>query len=347
MKALCYTRPLGVGEFEAALEMCELSVPEPAEGQLLVRMHASSINIDDIHVAEGTFLGGMSSSQASPKQPSTPGVDVAGIVEKVGLGVIGFAEGDSVLGILGPKPGPGAWAEYCCLPAVMARKIPGGYRFEEAAACAVAGKTAANAVISAKLQSGQTALVVGASGGIGSIIVQILHHQGVRVLGVCSARNAALVGSLGAETIVDYIRGPFGEQLGKVRVDVVIDCVGGRDVEQQGLLVLKKQGRFVTLVGPHRFIGETRLGRLGIVRMLAYMFRRSLLSRLSGPRYCMAGFGRSLEPLQRLVLHNGIKPAIGREVPFELDAVREAVVHVRSHRASGKVVINIAGSPEL
>ena len=91
MKALCYTKPLGIGELEAALEMHEVGVPEPAKGQLLVRMHASSINIDDIHIAEGTFLGGMSKSKASLEQPSTPGVDVAGIVEKIGPGVTGFA----------------------------------------------------------------------------------------------------------------------------------------------------------------------------------------------------------------------------------------------------------------
>ena len=226
----------------------------------------------------------------------------------------------------------------------MTLKMPDGYSFEEAAASGVAGKTAANAVVAAGLQSGQTALVVGASGGIGSIIVQILACQGVRVIGVCSARNAALVGSLGAETIVDYTRGPFGEQLGTLKVDAVLDCVGGRDVEQQALLVLKKQGRFTTIVGPHRFIGETRIGLSGIAGMLAYMSRRALLSKLSGPRYCMAGFGQSLEPLEKLVLRNGIKAPIDREVPFEIDAVREAVAHVRSHRASGKVVITIAES---
>ncbi len=130
MKALCYTKPLEVGEFEAALEMRELSVPEPVQGQLLVRMHASSINIDDIHVAEGTFLGGMSASKASAEQPSTPGVDIAGIVEKTGSGVTGFSVGDSVLGILGPKLRRGAWAEYCCLPVKMALKIPDGYSFQ-------------------------------------------------------------------------------------------------------------------------------------------------------------------------------------------------------------------------
>jgi len=344
MKALCYTRPLGVGELEGALEMRELSVPEPAQGQILVRMRASSINVDDIHSAEGTFLGGMIKSVASLDRPSTPGVDIAGTVEKIAPGVSGFIVGEEVLGLLGPKPGRGAWAEYCCLPADMALKKPAGYRFQDAAACAVAGKTAANAVISAGCKQEQIALVVGASGGIGSIVVQILQHQGVRVIGVCSARNAALVGSLGAETIVDYTRGLFGEQLGSVKVDAVIDCVGGLDIEQQSLFVLKRQGRFVTIVGPHRFIGETRIGKLGILGMLTYLTRRSIFSRLSGPRYLMSGIGRSLEQLERLVLRNAIKPVIDREVPLEVDAVREAVAHVRSHRASGKVVITIADS---
>jgi NADPH:quinone reductase-like Zn-dependent oxidoreductase len=344
MKTLCYTRPLAIGELEGALEMQDRPVPEPAQGEMLVRMHASSINIDDIHVAEGTFLGGMNPSRATVEQPTTPGVDVAGVVEKVGPGTTGFAVGDKVLGILSPKPGPGAWAEYCCLTTKMALKIPQGYSFQEAAAVCIGGKTAANAVAAAALQSGQTSVVVGASGGIGSIVVQILKKQGVRVIGVCSGRNAALVGSLGAETVVDYTRGPFGEQLAdmKVNVDVVIDCVGGLDVEQQALLVLKKTDRFVTIVGPHKFIGETRLGWSGILGYLAYVARRALFSKFSGPRYLLAGIGMSLEPLDRLVLHNGIKPPIEREVPLDVEAVREAVAHVRSHRASGKVVISIA-----
>ena len=130
----------------------------------------------------------------------------------------------------------------------------------------------------------------------------------------------------------------------KENVDVVIDCVGGLDVEQQGLLVLKRTDRFVTIVGPHRFIGETRLGWSGIFGYLAYVGRRSLFSKLLGPRYLMAGIGKSLEPLEKLVLQNNIKPPIEREVPLEAEAVREAVAHVRSHRASGKVVISIAES---
>jgi len=117
MKALCYTRPLDVGELDSNLDMHEVSVPEPAQGQMLVRMRASSINIDDIHIAEGTFFGGMGKSRASAEKPVTPGVDVAGTVEKLGPGVTGFTVGDAVVGILGPKAGRGAWAEYCCLSA--------------------------------------------------------------------------------------------------------------------------------------------------------------------------------------------------------------------------------------
>jgi NADPH:quinone reductase-like Zn-dependent oxidoreductase len=343
MKALCYTRPLGIGELEANLNMHDVAVPEPAKGELLVRMHASSINIDDIHIAEGTFFGGLKKSRASAQQPVTPGVDVAGIVEKIGEGVSGFAVGDAVMGILGPKVLRGAWSQYCCLSTDRAIKKPGNYSFAEAAACAVAGKTAATAVMSSALQPGQTAIVVGASGGIGSIIVQILSRQGVRVIGVCSGRNAALVGSLGADTIVDYTRGPYGEQL-NLKADVVIDCVGGLDVEQQGFLVLKKTGRFVTLVGPHRFIGEIFIGISGILVMAGYIIRKVLLSKLSGPRYILAGAGSSLAPLEKLVLNNGIKAPIDREVPLERGAVREAVAYVRSHRASGKVVITIADS---
>jgi len=343
MKALCYTRPLAIGELESNLTMHDVGIPEPAKGQLLVRMCASSINIDDIHIAEGTFFGGLKKSRASAQQPVTPGVDVAGIVEKTGEGVSGFAVGDAVMGILGPKAPRGAWSQYCCLSTDRAIQKPDTYSFEEAAACAVAGKTAATAVMSSALQPGQAAIVVGASGGIGSIIVQILARQGVRVIGVCSGRNAALVGSLGADTIVDYSRGPYGEQL-SLKADVVIDCVGGRDVEQQGMLALKKQGRFVTLVGPHRFIGETFIGKSGILAMAGYIICKILLSKLSGPRYILAGAGSSLAPLEKLVLKNGIKAPIDREVPFERDAVRDAVAHVRSHRASGKVVITISDS---
>ena len=341
MKALAFTRPLGIGELQKELQMVDVPVPEPEKGRLLVRMRASSINIDDIHFAEGTFFGGLRPSRASAGSPSIPGVDVSGTVEKVGPGVSGFAEGDEVLGILMPK-GKGTWAEYCCVPAASALKKPAGYSFEEAAACCIGGKTAANAVTSAGLSDGQTAVVVGASGGIGSIIVQVLCRRGVRVIAVCSGKNAALAGSLGADTVVDYTRGPFGRQLEGTTVDAVIDCVGGRETEAEGFRILAKSGRFVTLVGPRQYVGDVRTGRAGVMGMLWYVGRRALVTALSGPRYVMAGIGSSLVPLQELVLDNGISPPVDRQLDFEAEAVREGVAYVAGHRAKGKVIIRIA-----
>jgi NADPH:quinone reductase-like Zn-dependent oxidoreductase len=322
--------------------MLDLPVPEPEKGQMLVRVRASCINIDDLHFAEGTFMGGLYPSRASIDNPSIPGVDVAGTVEKPGPEVSGFAKGDEVFGIARSKPGKGTWAEYCCLPERWALKKPAAYSFEEAASCAIGGKTAANAVVSANLSAGQTAVVVGASGGIGSIIVQVLHRQGVSVTGVCSGKNEALVNSLGADTVVDYTHGPFGDQLARASVDAVIDCVGGRETENQSMNILKKSGRFVTLVGPQQYVGETRTGMSGVLGMLWYIGRRALVSAISGPRYVMAGMTSSLEPLQKLVLQNNIKPPIDRELPFEVEAVREGVAYIGSHRAKGKVVIRIA-----
>ena len=341
MQAFAYTRPPAVGQLAQELQLIDCPQPVPGTQQLLVRMHASCINIDDIHIAEGTFFGGMYRSRASIDQPAIPGVDVAGTVAGLGAQVKGVAIGDPVLGFLMPQAGSGSWAEYCCLDAMLSVPIPDGYTWQEAAACGIGGKTAADAVCAARRSSGQTCVVVGATGGIGSIIVQVLACQGVRVVAVCSGTNAALAASLGADTVVDYTRGPFSSQLPQMSIDAVIDCVGGRDTERQARTVLGAAGRFVTLCGPEQYVGESRLGRTGVARMMAYVVWRTLWSRIRGPRYVLGGMGRSLAPLRDLVLANGIRPPIDRIVPFGLTAMRDASAHVRSHSARGKVVIAI------
>ena len=342
MKALGYTRPLEIGEFKTALTMLELAVPEPAEQELLVQVKASSINIDDIHFAEGTFFGGLFPSRASAEKPTVAGVDVAGTIVKTGPGVTAFKQGDDVLGFTMPGSGQGAWAEYCCLKSKLALHKPAGYSFAEAAACAIGGKTGASAVTCALPGAGERAVVVGASGGIGSIVVQILARLGLHVTGVCSGSNRDLVLSLGAETVIDYTKGSFDDQIGSRQMDVVIDCVGGRDVETRGMRILKKTGRFVTLCGPEKYVGERRVGKIGVGAMLAYVLWRSFITKITGPSYIMAGIGSSLEPLQNLVLNNTIKPPIDRRLPFSEAAVREGLAHIGTHRAKGKIIIDIA-----
>ena len=342
MKALGYDRPLEIGEFKTCLVTLDVPAPEPAEKEILVRVRASSLNIDDIHFAEGTFFGGLYPSRASSEKPTISGVDVAGTVVRTGPGVQGFKAGDDVLGFLMPGSGRGAWAEYCCLKESLALRKPDGYSYAEAAACAIGGKTAASAVSCARVSPGQRGIVLGASGGIGSIVVQILARLGARVTGVCSGANREMVLSLGAESVIDYTKGDFAAQAGAGSADFIIDCVGGRDTESQSLRVLKKSGRFVTLCGPEKYIGERRLGKAGIAGMLGYVLWRYIVSSLSGPKYIMGGLGSSLEPLQRLVLDSGIKPPIDRVLAFDEKAVREGLAHLGTHRARGKIVIEIS-----
>jgi NADPH:quinone reductase-like Zn-dependent oxidoreductase len=342
MKALGYTRPLEIGEFKTALMMLDLPVPVPAEQELLVKVKASSINIDDIHFAEGTFFGGLFPSRASNEKPTVAGVDVAGTIVKTGPGVTGFKPGDDVLGFTMPGSGQGAWAEYCCLKAKLALHKPAGYSFAEAAACAIGGKTGASAVTCAQAVAGESAVVVGSSGGIGSIVVQILTRQGLHVTGVCSGSNRDLVLSLGAEKVIDYTQGSFDDQIGGGQMDIVIDCIGGRDVEARGMRILKKTGRFVTLCGPEKYVGDRRIGKIGVGAMLAYVFWRSSITKIIGPRYIMGGIGSSLEPLQNCVLNNNIKPPIDRRLAFSEAAVKEGIVHIGTHRAKGKIIIDIA-----
>ena len=340
MKALGYNKILEIGELKKELTRLELPIPEPGPKQLLVKLHATCINIDDIHAAEGSFLGGLLPFKASADTPCIPGVDVAGTVEKIGKEVIGFKPGDKVMGYSMPK-GKGSWAEYCCISEKLTLKKPAGYNFKEAASCAIGGKTAANGVMSASVSKGQSCLVIGASGGIGTIIIQILKKLGADVTGICSSRNTELVMLLGADSIVDYTRDPFEKQLEEKKFDRVIDCIGGKDTEAQALKVLKKNGIFVTLCGPEKYIGETRNGKWGLIKMFSYISKRALLSKIKGPGYIMAGIGSSPAPIQDLILNNEIKPPIDRIIAFDEDSVKEGIEYVASHRARGKVIISI------
>jgi NADPH:quinone reductase-like Zn-dependent oxidoreductase len=340
MKALGFKKILKIGELKNELTQIELPIPEPKPKQLLVKIHATSINIDDIHAAEGTFLGGVLPFKASEETPCIPGVDVAGTVAKVGNTVTNFKENDEIMGYLMPK-GHGSWAEYCCIEEKLCIKKPQEYSFEEAAACAIGGKTAANGVMSAAVTQGQTCLVVGASGGIGTLIVQILKAQGAFVTGVCSSRNIEMVKSIGAEKVIDYTKGPFEEQLKEVKFDRIIDCIGGRDTEAQAVKILKKNGKFVTLCGPDKYIGETRNGKWGMIKMLSYISLRAFISMIVGPRYIMAGIGSSPAPIQNFILKYSIKPVIDRKLPFDENSVKDGIAYVASHRASGKVVISV------
>lgn len=193
------------------LRIEEVPTPQPADGEVLVRVRAASINPID-----WKFRSGISAKQL----PAVLGNDISGTVERSLAD--GFAEGDDVFGFA-PK---GGYAEFAAVPAGAIAKKPAGVSHDQAAALPVAGLTAWQALFDrGGLQSGQTLLVAGAAGGVGHLAVQFGKHAGARVIGTGSARNREFVLSLGADEFVDYSSQDVAESVSDA--DVVFDTVGG------------------------------------------------------------------------------------------------------------------------
>jgi NADPH:quinone reductase-like Zn-dependent oxidoreductase len=204
------------------LHLVELPRPVPGAGEVLIAVAASSVNPIDWKRASGTMKLIM-----PVKFPAVPGYDVSGVIEQCGPGVTGFSVGQRVHARIAQGSGGGS-AEFAVAGVTEVAAMPDGLGFAEAAAMPLAGMTALQALrdkAGMPLSGAQKrVLVVGASGGVGHFAVQIARSAGVTVVGVCSARNAALVTSLGATAVVDYkAPNPYA---GQEPFDIVLDCVG-------------------------------------------------------------------------------------------------------------------------
>ena len=275
--------------------MVEIADPVPQRREVIVRVLASSINIDDIHVAEGTFYGGIPlGARPRPNRPVTLGSDVAGIAVSVGDGVRSIHVGEPVFGVQAPYRAGGAWAERCAVDERWLTRKPEKLSFCTAAACGISGLVAFSAIRALKLRPGIRIVIVGATGGIGGMAVQLAARAGAEVVGVCGAAHAERAYRLGCSLVVDYHGDPWDGVLranGVGRIDRVLDLVGGRDNEDAGRRVLGTDGIFVTVVGPERFIGDRALGWVGVLAVLARVGYRIVSSRIRGPRYVLTGPG--------------------------------------------------------
>jgi NADPH:quinone reductase-like Zn-dependent oxidoreductase len=307
---------------------------------------ASTINIDDIHVAEGTFYGGLPIGPAPGlTRPVIPGSDVAGIVIAVGLKVRSVRPGDAVFGVQIPFHRGGAWAEMCAVDERWVTAKPENRSHEEAAASGIAGLVALSALKAARLKAGARVVIVGATGGIGSMAVQMAVRAGVEVVGICGERNKERALQLGCSEVIPYDGPPWENVLlrsGHSRCDAVLDLVGGEDVERAGRRVLGRRGRFVTVVGPVRFIGDRPLGWTGLLIVLARVAARMIGSLFRGPRYILtgpgAGGGKGLPEISQAIA-DGVIPMIDERVPFEIEAMRHALKRAADHRNRGRIVI--------
>lgn len=216
--------------------------PEPGAGEILLQLKAVGVNPVDWKIREGEMEGMMKHTL-----PLILGVDAAGIVAAVGPGVTEFAPGDEVFATLDMARN-GSYAEYAVVKTETVAAKPASVDFVTAATLPVAGVTAWQCLFdSANLQAGQTVLIHGASGGVGTMAVQLAHWKGARVIGTASAQNKEFLEKLGADEVIDYHATRFEDVVSGV--DVVLDTLGG-DTRERSWGVLKPGGILVTTVPP-------------------------------------------------------------------------------------------------
>lgn len=208
----------------------EVDRPEPGDGEVLVRVHAASVNPIDWKYRRGV---------TERELPAVLGIDVAGTVEESRAD--GFAEGDEVFG----SATSGSYAEYATASADAIAKKPDGLTHEQAAALPVAGRTAWQAVVErGSVEAGQTALIAGAAGGVGHLAVQFAKRAGAHTIGTGSSRNRDFVLGLGADEYVDYTQQDVGAAVSGV--DLAFDTVGG-DTTASLVPTLGEGGKLVTI----------------------------------------------------------------------------------------------------
>jgi len=250
-----------------------------------------------------------------------------------------------VYGICNTMKGQGPWAEYCIAKSANVAVKPDVWDFKEAAACALAGAVAISMINAVKDVANKKCLVIGASGGIGTLCIQALKQKKARVWGVCSQRNAEIVQQLGAERVIDYKKASFSKQILDLdeQVDVVFDLIGGKDIEKDAFLVLASTGTFVTVVGPNKYVGERKIGMIKALSSFVYIGWRILWTRIrTGPSYIFTGpTTPDFASINTMLVASKSKPIIDTVASLTREDISAAISRVISHRAVGKVIISV------
>jgi NADPH:quinone reductase-like Zn-dependent oxidoreductase len=321
MKAIVHDR---YGRPEV-LEQRDAERPEIDDDQVLVRVHASSVNPVEWYGVTGFLPARLGGGWRRPKDVRV-GADLAGRVEAVGNGVTRLRPGDDVFGT-----GVGAWAEYAVASEARLAHKPANVSFEEAAAVPIAAITALQALRDkAHVQPGQKVLVNGASGGVGTFAVQLAKSFGAEVTAVCSTGNVELARSLGAERVVDYTREDF-TRLG-VRHDVMLDVAGSRSF-LAARRVLTPEATLVLIGGPLTY------RRLGPLPHIAGTILKSRFRSQTVTFFVAKINTEDLEYLATLLEAGTVKSVIDRR--HELRDAPAALAYLGEGHARGKVVITV------
>jgi NADPH:quinone reductase-like Zn-dependent oxidoreductase len=323
MKAIVFTQ---YGSPDV-LHFTEVEKPAPKDDEVLVKVLMASANPLDWHRMRGApFLARLTEGFLKPDNPRL-GADIAGRVEAVGKNVTEFKPGDEVFGDVGA----GGFADYLCAREKNLVLKPGNVSFEAAAAVPVAALTALQGLRNTgHIQAGQTVLVNGASGGVGTFAVQIAKSFGAEVTGVCSTRNLDMVRSIGASHVIDYTQEDFTKN--GQRYDLIYDAVGNRSVSDYKR-ALNPQGRCV-------IAGFTTLPRL-----FQHMILGPLMSR-NGKKVGLMPTAtvnkQDLTTMKDLLEAGKVVPVIDRRYP--LSETAEAIRYLEAGHAQGKVIITVQDS---
>jgi NADPH:quinone reductase-like Zn-dependent oxidoreductase len=329
--------PSGMPSMQAAVFRCygppevvrieRVAKPVPGDNQMLVRVHAASVNPLDWHGVRGQpYFMRLGGGWERPRDTSI-GVDFAGTVEAVGKSVKRFKPGDEVFG-----GRDGALAQYVVVreAGAVAAKPP-EVTFEQAAAVPVAAVTALQALRDrGKIRAGQSVLINGAGGGVGTFAVEIAKAFGAEVTGVTNTQDLALVRSIGADHVIDYTREDFTR--GTKRYDLIVDCSGNHSLSSyRG--ALKPAGSYV-------LVGEAHMGLW--VEPFVRVADTLLFSRFAGQNltFMLADLNaRDMAILAELLQRGSVKPVIDRR--YSLEQAAEALRYLETGHARGKVVIAI------
>jgi NADPH:quinone reductase-like Zn-dependent oxidoreductase len=304
------------------LEMQEIETPAAKDDQVLVKVHAASVNALDWHFLTGTpFLARiMAGGLLKPKQ-TILGVDLAGRVEAVGASITRFQPGDEVFGGCGSG---GAFAEYACAGEEELQPKPANVTFEEAAAAGAAAHTALQGLRDGgQIKARQNVLINGASGGVGTFAVQIAKSFGAHVTGVCSTRNLDMVRSIGADQVIDYTQEDFTRN--GQRYDLIFD-VAAKLSFSECKRALSPTGIYVTT----EFSPALALGGL----WASLTGDQKLVSQLAKPPN-----ETDWAFMKELLERGQVTPVIDRR--YALSGVPEALRYVGKGHARGKVVITM------
>lgn len=329
MKAIVQER---YGAPERVLRLEETDRPTVGDDDVLIRVRATSVNTPDwITVAGVPYILRLRSGLRRPRTP-VRGTDVAGVVEAVGTNVTDLQPADEVFGSAWASAlaTTGTFAEFTVAPASQLIEKPVGLTFEEAAASVMSGLTAMIAMRGVgRVGPGTRVLINGASGGVGTLAVQIAKALGAEVTGVCSARNLELVRSLGADHVIDYSEEDFTR--GERRYDVILDNVMNHRPSATAR-VLTPTGTFIP-----NSVGNTG----GLFAGLPRMARAALMGRGStNVQFVTCAVNReNLQALATLLESGDVNVVIDEVYP--LSEAATAVAHMLGHHARGKVVIAV------